>query len=1352
MLKKKTLSKIFKSALIFLTLSAFVVSCGNNSLVPEEPEEGGTELGEETGEESGNEGETTIPAPTGVTVTADTEPNTVIIKWTPNGSECYRIYYNSSNNTQTATLINANAQASDAENGYKHKLTSSGTYYFWVKAAKGTSDTSETSDFSTVVSYNFTYTALPAPEGLNVAAGSKTNTVSVTWTSNDSQNYWIYYNTTDDSSTATCATKYAYSYQASSGYQISLPSTGKYYFWIKSATGYSDTAETSDFSSVVSYDFTYTPLSAPTGLTVETNDDSNSVKLKWTDNNSCYYWLYYNTENDSSTATRATKSAYYYNASTGYTITLPLSGTYYFWVKSADGTTETSGTSDFSNPVTYFFTNTRPIPTGLTVEESDKRNFVNIKWTDIGSSYYWIYYNDKNDTSTATCVTKNAKASDATAGYSTSLTKSGTYYFWIRGADYSFDTDSVSDFSSTVTYSFINSLTAPEDFLVTSGNKTNTVKISWTSNNSDLYYIYYNNANDPEGENCKKVREYSSSTSHTLSLNSNGTYYFWIKSVVRESGSYIESDFSSPIEYDFVYTVPVPPSVVTIEPYDYLNYIKITWNDTNYSYYRIYYNTTNDTESAECIDKSVLSSYATNGYKYLLKSTGTYYFWVKSAEDYSDDSATSDFSPVTAYNFTYTEPSAPTGVKAFTKYEPDEVRIIWNKNNFRYYWIYYNTVNDTSTATCVTTSAIAYSDVGNYSLSLPSKEIYYLWIKAADDSTDTSKTSDFSLACSVDNSQPKEAPTGLKAVKGKSSDYVTLTWDDNGSSYYWIYYSKTNNPSTATAVSTGATSVTASFGYSKYLSEYGTYYFWVKGADTNGISSSSYSSDFSSVATYEYSLNPPTGLSVRDGTNTNEVKIKWFANGSPFYWIYYNTKNDTQTATLATQYVTSSDSSSGYNLLLPVSGTYYFWVKSANGYNNDSLTSDFSSPVTYEFTNTIEVPTGFTCEYLNTSGKVKVKWTPNDNYYYWVYYNTIEDPATATCAIYDLTASYATKGYTISLPSSGVYYLWIRGSNGYFKSSSAASDFSESVRFDSAKRKDPPTGLTVEAGSEESSVKVKWNDNESNYYWVYYNTTNDPASASATVKKITNSGNSVYEYECSLSLSGTYYFWIRGADYNHTESSASDFSSVVSYDYTNLMAVPTGISVQSGDKMNSVKIKWTSTSASYYWLYYNTTNDPSSATVVTRALSSSNSSTGYNCILPSTGTYYFWIRAAKGYYEDSIASDFSAGEVKYNFTRTNLYPPTGITIEEDSSKNNGVIVKWTDNGSNYYWIYYNNKNDSSTASCKTTFGDKFYSTNGYSFVLPTNGVYYFWIRSADSAFDDNSEPSAFSDPVQFTVY
>lgn len=853
MLKKKTLSKIFKSTLIFLTLSVFVVSCDNNSLVQDEPEEGGSELGEEKS--------TTISAPTGVTVTAGTEKNSVIVKWTPNGSDSYIIYYNTSNDTSTASIVYNNANAYLATNGYSFKLSKSGTYYFWVKAVTRISDSDKTSDFSTVVSFNFTL-SLPSTEGLKVVAGSKTNTVKVTWTSNESFYYWIYYNTANDSSTAICATKAADSTTAIKGYKISLPSTGKYYFWIKSA----------------------------------------------------------------------------------------------------------EGTSDSSNT----------------------------------------------------------------------------------------------------------------------------------------------------------------------------------------------SDFSSPVEYDFVYTVLVSPSVVTIEepysydePKSYYNYIKIKWTNTNYSNYWIYYNTTNDTESAECIDKTRISYDAIHGYSYLLKSSGTYYFWVKSAEGPSDDYATSDFSPVTEYNFTYTEPSAPTGVKAFTKYEPDNVKILWNNNHFHDYWIYYNTVNDTSTATCVTKSASAPSKVAEYSLSLPTKEIYYFWIKAADDDSETSNTSDFSLVCSVDNSMPKAAPAGLKVVKSDKNNSVTLTCEDNGSSYYWIYYSKTNDPSTATLATSYAKASDISSGYTINLSElslgYGTYYFWIKGAD--GSNKDSLTSDFSAVATYEYSLIAPSGITVEKAdAGRNCVKIKWVDNGAEYYWIYYNNTNDTTTARiagrLAGKKLDSSIASEGYPITLPVSGTYYFWIKSADGIYDSSLTSEFSSDVVaYEFTNTIPAPEGITVEPGNKLNTVVVKWTANDEPYYHIYYNTKNDTSSAIEIEMLYAASTATQGEAITLESSGTYYFWIRAGKG----GSAESDYSSVYTYNFTYTElTPPTGLTIEKAGYFTYVVAKWNNNKASYYYIYYNTINDIESA----RKKECTSYSVNGYQFSLPETGTYYFWIRSANTNLDNSDLSDYSEPVQFTLT----------------------------------------------------------------------------------------------------------------------------------------------------------------------------------------------------------
>ena len=294
-----------------------------------------------------------LPVPEGVTVSASTTKNKVTVKWTDNGSAKYWIYYNTENNTATAICETKFADSYECTYGYNISLPSSGIYYFWVKSADGYYTDSNTSDFSEAVSFEFTYSSLEVPTGVTVSASTTKNKVTVKWTDNGSAKYWIYYNTENNTATATCETKFADSYECTYGYDISLPSSGTYYFWVKSADGYDTDSNTSDFSEAVSFEFTYSPLEAPTGVTVSASTTKNNVTVKWTNNGSAKYWIYYNTENNTETATCATRSADSLSCTYGYDISLPSSGTYYFWVKSADGYDTDSNTSDFSEVVTY---------------------------------------------------------------------------------------------------------------------------------------------------------------------------------------------------------------------------------------------------------------------------------------------------------------------------------------------------------------------------------------------------------------------------------------------------------------------------------------------------------------------------------------------------------------------------------------------------------------------------------------------------------------------------------------------------------------------------------------------------------------------------------------------------------------------------------------------------------------------------------------------------------------------------------------------------------------------------------------------------------------------------------------
>ena len=217
-----------------------------------------------------------------------------------------------------------------------------GTYNLYVASGSVKSNSIEVT---------LTKNALKAPAGLAVAASTETNTVKVTWTNNGAQRYWIYYNTSDDTATATCASTYKTS--GTYGCEITLSASGTYYFWIKAADGYDSTDKTSDFSDSVSYDFTYTSLSAPAGLAVAASTETNTVKVTWTDNGAQRYWIYYNTSDDTATATCA--STYKTSGTYGCEITLSASGTYYFWIKAADGYYSTDKTSDFSSSISYNF-------------------------------------------------------------------------------------------------------------------------------------------------------------------------------------------------------------------------------------------------------------------------------------------------------------------------------------------------------------------------------------------------------------------------------------------------------------------------------------------------------------------------------------------------------------------------------------------------------------------------------------------------------------------------------------------------------------------------------------------------------------------------------------------------------------------------------------------------------------------------------------------------------------------------------------------------------------------------------------------------------------------------------------
>ncbi|MGE5356170.1 MAG: T9SS type A sorting domain-containing protein, partial [Deltaproteobacteria bacterium] len=151
----------------------------------------------------------------------------------------------------------------------------------------------------------------------------------------------------------------------------------------------------------------------------------------------------------------------------------------------------------------------------------------------------------------------------------------------------------------------------------------------------------------------------------------------------------------------------------------------------------------------------------------------------------------------------------------------------------------------------------------------------------------------------------------------------------------------------------------------------------------------------------------------------------------------------------------------------------------------------------------------------------------------------------------------------------------------------------------------------------------------------------------------------------------------------------------------------------------------------YFRVYRNTTNNSSTAT----ALGSWQTSPTYNDVSANPLViYYYWIKAA----ENASGANSSA------FSSSNTGWRNGVTVPinvqaSNGTYNNRVYVAWSGTTGNYFRVYRNTTNNSSTATALGSWQTAT-SYNDYNVVL--NQLYYYWVKAASNASGANS--SAFS--------
>lgn len=281
-------------------------------------------------------------APVAVTLGTVTQTS-VVVSWTapvPGPAQGYQIYISTvntapnSSTTPTSTATNTSTTLTG--------LSSQTTYYVWVRSSCGGSQS------VWVAGGNFTTASAPCNGPTNLSSGSITSTsANITWSAAvpTPTQYDVYFSTSNTAPTA--GTTASGTVTTTAANLLNLTASTTYYFWVRSDCGSSK----SSWISGGSFTTLAAACSAPSNVSVS-NITSNTANLSWSAAVPAptQYDIYFSTSSVAPNASTTPVGSL--NALTTNLINLTASTTYYVWVRSDCGTTDSTWTSggSFTTP------------------------------------------------------------------------------------------------------------------------------------------------------------------------------------------------------------------------------------------------------------------------------------------------------------------------------------------------------------------------------------------------------------------------------------------------------------------------------------------------------------------------------------------------------------------------------------------------------------------------------------------------------------------------------------------------------------------------------------------------------------------------------------------------------------------------------------------------------------------------------------------------------------------------------------------------------------------------------------------------------------------------------------------
>ena len=575
---------------------------------------------------------TTLTAPT-VTLKADASTGQPVISWSKvSGAAQYEVYRSATGKANSFSIIRRTAALSYTDTS----AAAGNTYYYVVRAMKGSGSSATYSKFSKAQQITYTVSSLAVPTMTLTSAASGQPVIS--WSKVNGAAQYEIYRSTDGVKFSIIRRTAALAYT-----DTSAAAGTTYYYKVRAMSG----SMYSDFCAVQTIKYAITSLTAPT-MTL-TSANSGQPVISWTKvSGAAQYEIFRSTDGSKFSIIRRT-------AALSYTDTSAAAGTtYYYQVRAINGDVKSAFCA--AQSIQYAI-GSLTAPT-MTLTSAAGGQPV-ISWSKVnGAAQYEIFRS--TDGSKFSIIRRTAALSYT----DTSAAAGTTYYYQVRAINGNVKSDFCA--AQSIQYA-IASLTAPTMTLTSAANGQPVV--SWTKVSGAAQYEIFRSTN---GKNFSIIRRTAALSFTDTSAAAGTTYYYQVRAI---NGS-VKSGFCAAQSIQYAIASLAAPAM-TLTTTDNGQPV-VSWSKVNGAAQYEVYRSTNGKNFSIVRRTAALSFTDTSA-----AAGATYYYQVRAI----NGSVKSDFCPAQSISLTVSEYGGECGSRVTWRLTEDGVLTISGKDGiYEYGW------------------------------------------------------------------------------------------------------------------------------------------------------------------------------------------------------------------------------------------------------------------------------------------------------------------------------------------------------------------------------------------------------------------------------------------------------------------------------------------------------------------------------------------------------------------------------------------------------------------------------------------------------------------------------------------